>query len=46
MKTRWLVWLSLLVVVGLWMSLGRAQQPRYGGTLRLALPGDPVVLSM
>jgi peptide/nickel transport system substrate-binding protein len=41
MKTRWLVWFSLLVVVVLWISLGWAQQPRYGGTLRLALPGDP-----
>jgi len=25
----------------LWTGLGWAQQPRYGGTLRLALPGDP-----
>jgi len=41
MKTRQLVWFSLLVVVLLWPSLGWAQQPRYGGTLRLALPGDP-----
>src|SRR2546425_2747889 len=41
MKTRWLAWFSLLVVVVLWMGLGWAQQPRYGGTLRLALPGDP-----
>jgi len=41
MKTRQLVWCSLLVVVLLWPSLGWAQQPRYGGTLRLALPGDP-----
>jgi len=41
MKTHRLVCFSLLVVVMLWMSLGWAQQPRYGGTLRLALPGDP-----
>jgi ABC-type transport system substrate-binding protein len=41
MKTRWLAWCSLLVVVVLWAGLGWAQQPRYGGTLRLALPGDP-----
>src|SRR6266704_6493424 len=41
MKTHWLVWLSLLVVVVLWTGLGWAQSPRYGGTLRLALPGDP-----
>ena len=41
MKTRQLVWFSLLMVVLLWPSLGWAQQPRYGGTLRLALPGDP-----
>jgi peptide/nickel transport system substrate-binding protein len=41
MKRRWLLCFSLLVVVLLWTSLGWAQQPRYGGTLRLALPGDP-----
>src|SRR6266852_3464139 len=41
MKMRWLVWFSLLVVVVLWTGLGWTQQPRYGGTLRLALPGDP-----
>src|SRR5712691_3426808 len=41
MKTCRLAWFSLLVIVGLWTSLGWAQQPRYGGTLRLALPGDP-----
>src|SRR5262245_27047696 len=41
MKMRWLVWLSLFVVVVLGTGLGWAQQPRYGGTLRLALPGDP-----
>jgi ABC-type transport system substrate-binding protein len=41
MKTRWRVWFRLLVVVMLWTGLAWAQQPRYGGTLRLALPGDP-----
>jgi ABC-type transport system substrate-binding protein len=41
MKTRRLVWCSLLIVVVLWTGLGWTQQPRYGGTLRLALPGDP-----
>src|SRR5919108_412208 len=41
MKTRWVVWLSLLVLVMLWTGPGWAQQPRYGGTLRLALEGDP-----
>src|SRR5712692_5251127 len=41
MKTRRLLWFSLLVVVVLWTDPGWAQQPRYGGTLRLALPGDP-----
>ena len=40
MKTRRLVWSSLLVVVVLWTSLGWAQQPKPGGTLRLAMPGD------
>src|SRR5712691_5470088 len=41
MKTRRLVWFSLLVVVVLWTSPGWAEQPRYGGTLRIAWPGDP-----
>jgi len=41
MKTRRLVWFNLLIFVVLWTSLGWAQQPRYGGTLRLALAGDP-----
>jgi ABC-type transport system substrate-binding protein len=40
MKTRRLVWSSLLVIVVLWTSLGWAQQPKPGGTLRLAMPGD------
>src|SRR5215472_13154766 len=41
MATRWVVWLSLLVIVVLWTGPSWAQQPRYGGTLRLALEGDP-----
>ena len=41
MKTRRLVGCSLLVVLVLWTSLGWAEQPRYGGTLRIAWPGDP-----
>jgi ABC-type transport system substrate-binding protein len=41
MKTRRLVWLSLVGVLMLWTSLGWAEQPRYGGTLRIAWPGDP-----
>src|SRR5215831_4343394 len=36
-----LVGFTLLVVVVLWTSLGWAEQPRYGGTLRIAWPGDP-----
>src|SRR4029450_3384604 len=41
MKTRWVVWLSLLGGVVLWTGLGWAQQPRSGGRLRLAGAGDP-----
>src|SRR6516162_6715780 len=42
MKMRRLVWVSLLLVVMvLWTSLSWAEQPRYGGTLRIAWPGDP-----
>ena len=41
MKTRRLAWYSLLVVVVLWTSLSWAQQPRHGGKLRIAWPGDP-----
>src|SRR5713226_5461918 len=41
MKTRRLVWLSLVGGLMLWTSLGWAEQPRYGGTLRIAWPGDP-----
>ena len=41
MKTRRLTWFSLLVIVALWTRVGWAEQPRYGGTLRIAWPGDP-----
>ncbi len=41
MKRRRLVCFSLLVIAVLWTGPGWTQQPRYGGTLRLALPGDP-----
>jgi ABC-type transport system substrate-binding protein len=41
MKTRRLTWFSLLVIMVLWTSPGWAEQPRYGGTLRIAWPGDP-----
>lgn len=40
MKTRWLAVFSLIAVSALWSSFGLAQQPKYGGTLRIALPGD------
>jgi len=40
MKTRQLVFFSLIVALVLWSGLGWAQQPKYGGTLRLALAGD------
>jgi len=36
MKMRRLVWVSLLVVLVRWTSLGGAEQPRYGGTLHIA----------
>src|SRR5215813_4613118 len=41
MKTRRLVGFGLLVVMVLWTRLGGAEPPRYGGTLRIAWPGDP-----
>src|ERR671923_2107479 len=41
MRTRWLVLLSLIGVLVLWSGMSWGQQPRYGGTLRIALPGDP-----
>src|SRR5438046_1740535 len=41
MKQCRLVLVSLLVAYGLGTGPGWAQQPKYGGTLRIALPGDP-----
>jgi ABC-type transport system substrate-binding protein len=41
MKIRQLVLWSLVVSLVAWTSLSWAQPPRYGGTLRIALPGDP-----
>ena len=41
MKTHRLVLLSLIGALVLWSGMGGAQQPKYGGTLRIALPGDP-----
>src|SRR5437588_4381890 len=40
MKIRRLVLWSLVVTVVLWSTLGWAQQPTPGGTLRIALAGD------
>jgi hypothetical protein len=41
MKRCRLVLVSLLVACGLGLDPGWAQQPKSGGTLRIALPGDP-----
>src|SRR5712691_6046180 len=41
MKIRQLGVCRLVVIILLWPGLGWAQQPRPGGTLRIALPGDP-----
>ena len=40
MNTRWLTIPGLMAALVLWSSLNWAQQPQYGGTLRIALPGD------
>jgi ABC-type transport system substrate-binding protein len=40
MKRCRLVFLSLLVALMLWVDPGQAQQPKPGGTLRVALAGD------
>ena len=40
MKTRWLPRFCLIMPLVLWSGLIWAQQPQYGGTLRIALPGD------
>src|SRR6516164_5729441 len=41
MKIRQLVVCRLVVLLLLWPGLSWAQQPKPGGTLRIALPGDP-----
>jgi len=41
MKTYRLMLLSVLVVLMLQIGLGWAQSPKYGGTLRIALSGEP-----
>jgi ABC-type transport system substrate-binding protein len=41
MQRRWLVLLSLLVTLVCWFTPGWGQHPKPGGTLRIALPGDP-----
>jgi ABC-type transport system substrate-binding protein len=40
MKTRWFMLLSLIGALMIWSGMSWAQ-PKYGGTLRIALPGDP-----
>ncbi len=45
MKGHRLVLLSLLIALGAWTGRGRAQQPRPGGTLRIALSGDLTFLN-
>jgi peptide/nickel transport system substrate-binding protein len=40
-RVRVTLYVSLLILACLWVSIGWAQQPKYGGTLRIALPGDP-----
>src|SRR5215469_6289810 len=45
MKGHRLVLLSLLIALGAWTGLGWAQQPKPGGTLRIALSGDLTFLN-
>ncbi len=40
MKIRWLVQVSCMIALMFWSGLGWAQQPKPGGTLRMALAGD------
>ncbi len=40
-RRRAIIGVSLLILTCLGISTGWAQQPRYGGTLHIALPGDP-----
>jgi peptide/nickel transport system substrate-binding protein len=41
MKAHRLMLLSVIGALALWSGMSGAQQPTYGGTLRIALPGDP-----
>jgi ABC-type transport system substrate-binding protein len=40
MRRRWCILLSLIGAVVIWPGLSWAEQPKYGGTLRIAMPGD------
>lgn len=40
MQRRWLTMLCLITALALLAGRSSAQQPQYGGTLRIALPGD------
>jgi peptide/nickel transport system substrate-binding protein len=40
MQRRWLMLLSLGVALVCWSAPGGAQQPKPGGTMRIAMPGD------
>src|SRR5919109_4377938 len=40
MKARWFMLVCLIGVMVIWLGTGWAQQPNYGGTLRIAMPGD------
>jgi ABC-type transport system substrate-binding protein len=40
MRRRWCILLSLIGAVVLWSGLSWSQQPKPGGTLRIAMPGD------
>ena len=45
MQTRRLMVCRLVMILVLWSGLGWAQQPRHGGTLRIALSGDLTFLN-
>ena len=45
MQTRRLMVCGLVMILVLWSGLGWAQQPRHGGTLRIALSGDLTFLN-
>jgi peptide/nickel transport system substrate-binding protein len=40
MKRCWVMLLSLIGALVLWSGMSWGQQPQYGGTLRIAMPGD------